>query len=127
MRRSSTVLTALLALLVAGCASADPGPARVAGAFSVAVDHGRWEQACGLLSQQARDGVETGGRTCASALEELRLPGGAPREARVFGDEAQVRLAGDTVFLHRFGDLWRVHAAGCEPRAGLPYRCEIGG
>ncbi len=115
-------------MLVAGCAQQEAGSAQAAATgFYAALAGGRTEQACGLLSERAREGLETGGHACGDAIRELRLPGGQPRDARVFGDEAQVRLAADTVFLHRFGDRWLVHAAGCVPRGSLPYRCEIGG
>jgi hypothetical protein len=44
----------------------------------------------------------------------------------VWGAEAQVRLADDTVFLTRTSDGWRVSAAACTPRGeGLPYDCRL--
>jgi hypothetical protein len=36
-----------------------------------------------------------------------------------------VRLARDTVFLHRFPAGWLVRGVGCEPRKNLPYDCEV--
>ena len=52
---------------------------------------------------------------------------GAVQRVEVWGDTAQVHLAGDTVFLLRFPDGWRVSAAGCTPRGDAPYRCEVRG
>ena len=34
---------------------------------------------------------------------------------------------GDTVFLLRFPDGWRVSAAGCTPQGEAPYDCEVQG
>ena len=33
----------------------------------------------------------------------------------------------DTVFLARFGALWKVTAAGCKLRPGVPYDCAVKG
>ena len=43
------------------------------------------------------------------------------------GDAAQVRFTGDTVFLLRFPDGWRIGAAGCTSRGDAPYDCEVRG
>ncbi|WP_157248236.1 hypothetical protein [Nonomuraea typhae] len=125
MNRVAVML--LVAMAAAGCARPDAGAARAAAEFSAALAGARWGQACALLTERAREGLETGGKACEETIRELRLPGGPPHETLTYGDEARVRLAGDTVFLHRFGDRWRVHGAGCRPRPGLPYQCEIGG
>ncbi|XVQ89797.1 hypothetical protein ACQP2K_21000 [Microbispora siamensis] len=53
------------------------------------------------------------------------LRAGAVRGVDVWGDEARVRVDGDTLFLHRFPDGWRVRAAGCEPHPEQPYECEV--
>ena len=46
----------------------------------------------------------------------------------VWGDSAQVRFAGDTLFLARFDDGWHVRAAGCQPQAAdVPYSCQVEG
>lgn len=42
------------------------------------------------------------------------------------GGQAQVRTAGDAVFLALSGDRWVVTAAGCEPQGDRPYDCEVG-
>ncbi|WP_169984440.1 hypothetical protein [Microbispora sp. H10836] len=50
---------------------------------------------------------------------------GAVRGVDVWGDEARVRVDGDTLFLHRFPEGRRVRAAGCDPRPGQPHECEV--
>ncbi|MEU8251185.1 hypothetical protein [Nonomuraea sp. NPDC048916] len=70
--------------------------------------------------------VVLAGETCATALAGLDLgPGGPVTAVEVWGDEAVVRLARDTVVLHRFTDGWRVRAAGCAPEFDLPYDCGV--
>jgi hypothetical protein len=118
------ILAALAA--VAGCA-VDPAPAgRAAERFHAALAAHQEEAACGMLTRKASEKLPDPGQSCAEALRELNLgPGGAITSVSVWGDDAQVRLAGDTLFLHRFGDGWRVRAAGCEPVRDLPYDCEV--
>jgi hypothetical protein len=38
-----------------------------------------------------------------------------------------VRFTGDTIFLAKFPDGWKVRGAGSEPRTELPYDCEVEG
>jgi hypothetical protein len=47
----------------------------------------------------------------------------------VFGHDAIVRFSGDTVFLARFPEGWRVTAAGCQPGPSdqKPYDCTVSG
>ncbi|WP_101783344.1 hypothetical protein [Nonomuraea indica] len=118
---------ALLALvLVTGCSVDTSAPARTVERFHSALAAQQDEAACALLAPRTAEKLPDPGQTCAEALRALRLGAGGPvTGVQVWGDEAQVRLAGDTVFLHRFSDGWRVKAAGCEPRAGLPYDCEV--
>jgi hypothetical protein len=47
--------------------------------------------------------------------------------SEVYGQRAQVRLSGDTVFLAVFPDGWRVVAAGCTARGEKPYDCVLQG
>ena len=101
----------------AGCSSAaQPAVETVAGQFASAVARHDGEAACALLTDDARRDTETFGRSCAAQLADLPDPG-AVQQVEVWSDAAQVRLAGDTVFLLRFPDGWRVSAAGCAPRA----------
>jgi hypothetical protein len=43
----------------------------------------------------------------------------------VWGDNAQVRLTGDTLFLTRTDAGWKVAAAGCVPQGEAPYLCRL--
>ncbi|MBB4917248.1 hypothetical protein [Streptosporangium saharense] len=116
----------VLTLGLSGCATEGKVPAEQAVAsFYAAVRAHDGERACALLAPEAADGLRTGGQDCAKAILDLDLPGGQVRESAVWGDEAQVRLTHDTVFLHRFPRGWLVRAAGCTPRGDLPYRCEV--
>ncbi|QYC39881.1 hypothetical protein Nocox_11315 [Nonomuraea coxensis DSM 45129] len=125
--RISLVAPALgVALALTGCAPDPAGPARAAESFHAALAADRDDAACALLAPKTAGKLPDPGQTCADALRELGLgPGGAVTDVRVWGDNAQVRLAGDTLFLHRFDAGWRVRAAGCEPVRDLPYACEV--
>ncbi|MEU5860406.1 hypothetical protein ABZ815_04500 [Nonomuraea sp. NPDC047529] len=121
------VVPALL-LAAVGCAVDTTSPARAAERFHAAVAAHQEDAACGLLARTTADKLPDPGQTCAQALGDVKLgPGGRVTEVNVWGNEAQVRLAGDTVFLHRFADGWRVKAAGCRPVRDLPYECEVEG
>ncbi|MBG0829969.1 hypothetical protein HS041_19560 [Planomonospora sp. ID67723] len=123
---AGAALTSLLAL--SGCASADgPAAERAVLRFYAAVAGGQGGQACSLLTPEAAEGLRAAGETCEQAVLALALPGGDVTGTRVWGDEAQVRLARDTVFLHRFTQGWLVRGAGCRPRGDLPYDCEVEG
>ncbi|MET8161354.1 hypothetical protein ABZT47_33770 [Sphaerisporangium sp. NPDC005289] len=88
---------------------------------------GQAQAACSLLAPSTAEDVGSGEGGCAKAILRLGLPAGqGAGTARVWGDEAQVRLADDTVFLHRFAHGWLVRAAGCTPRGERPYQCDVG-
>lgn len=124
--RVLSVVVLVLVFGLAGCATEGKDPAeQTVARFYAAIRAHDGERACALLAPEAADGLRTGGQDCAKAVLGLNLPGGQARETAVWGDEAQVRLTHDTVFLHRFPRGWLVRAAGCTPRGGLPYRCEV--
>jgi hypothetical protein len=115
-----------LALTTVGCAVDTASPARAAHRFHAALSAHQEEAACAMLARKTADKLPDPGQSCADALRELRLgPGGQVTSVAVWGEDAQVRLAGDTLFLHRFSDGWRIRAAGCEPMGDLPYDCEV--
>ncbi|MGI5282585.1 hypothetical protein ACQEVF_04560 [Nonomuraea polychroma] len=123
--RSLLILLASLAV-AAGCAVDTASPARVAERFHALIAANQDEAACGMLARRTAEKLPGPGQSCADALRELGLgPGGVVTSVSVWGDEAQVRMAGDTLFLHRFSDGWRVKAAGCKPVRDLPYDCEV--
>jgi hypothetical protein len=119
-------LVALTAGAVACSSAAQPTVEAVAGRFAGAVAQHDSAAACALLTDDARRDTETFGRSCAAQLAGLPDPGGV-QQVEVWSDAAQVRLAGDTVFLLRFPDGWRVSAAGCVVEEDAPYRCEVQG
>jgi hypothetical protein len=83
--------------------------------------------ACGQLSPDTRAQLvkDHNGERCAKAVLGVSLRGARAARVRVFGTSAQVVLAGgDTVFLGRTHEGWRVEAFGCRPQGGGPYDCE---
>ena len=85
--------------------------------------------ACALLAPDTAEEVaDAGDKPCAQAvLEEDLSDPGAVTGTDVYGQWAQVRLTGDTVFLAVFPEGWRVVAAGCTPRPERPYDCVLKG
>lgn len=121
---------ALTCLLVTGCGAGSGQPSRVAQGFADAVAGKDGGTACSLLAPGTRRELEqSAGRPCPSAVLGQGLgPSRGVRRAQRFGDEAQVLLDGDTVFLARFSVGWRVVAAGCTDRGpARPYECSVKG
>jgi hypothetical protein len=120
-----------VALVAAGCAG-EPGvsaPAEIARRFHAAVARRDGAAACSLLAPQTRaELVQSAQQPCPAAVisEEVPRVGGV-RTSSTFDTQAQVRFAGDTVFLAEFPGGWRVVAAACTPRPPLPYDCQIKG
>ena len=129
--RAARVVVAIAAAgLLAGCGSGSPaGPRDAAVAFRAAWLQGDGTAACRLLAPgTAAEVVSSSGRPCPQGILDQDAPAAGPVQAtQVWGGSAQVRLRGDTVFLSRFDGGWRVLAAGCVPRAGKPYDCELAG
>jgi hypothetical protein len=122
----------LAALALAGCASVgDRGEAAdaVATRLLTSVGARNGAAACALLAPEtAAEVAQSGDKPCAEAILDEDLPAaGAVTGTEVFGQWAQVRLTGDTVFLAAFPGGWRVVAAGCTPRAERPYDCVLQG
>jgi hypothetical protein len=110
---------------VSGCASLDqPEVERVATAFGrPGADPA---ERCALLAPATVLAIEHDEQApCATALGQQELAGGQLVSSAVWGDNAQVRLTGDTLFLTRTGQGWRVVAAGCQPRGESPYLCRV--
>ena len=119
-------VAALTAGATACSSAAEPAVVDTAGRFAAALARHDGTAACALLTDDARRATETFGRSCAAQLATLPDPGAVQR-VEVWSDAAQVHLTGDTVFLLRFPDGWRVGAAGCTPRGEAPYDCEVQG
>jgi hypothetical protein len=120
------VVTGLL-LLLAGCADLQqPEVDRVAAAF--AAPDADPPARCALLAPVTLAALEHDESTpCTEAIAQLELPGGALVSTAVWGDNAQVRLTADTLFLTRTDAGWRVAAAGCVPHGDAPYLCRLEG
>jgi hypothetical protein len=113
-------------LVLSGCAATEePEAGRVATAFED--DSGDPAQRCDLLTPEARETLERSGTPCGEQLAGLPLGGGRVESVEVWGGDAQVRLAGDTVFLSRTSSGWRVSAAACTRSPEGPYDCEVEG
>lgn len=118
--------------LTAGCTSVAGDPSLAGSAaqdFHAALASGEPDAACELLAPGTLTGLEeSSGTSCRKALADEGLPDAvAVTTTDVYGTNARVVLKGDTVFLARFGSQWKVTAAGCTPRPGLPYHCAVKG
>lgn len=129
LARNATWLIVVATTAVACGSSAEDGARETARTFELALVRAEAGKACSLLSDRAVSEVEkASGRPCAdSILGEARGEAGGARDVSVFGRAAQVVFDGDTVFLSRFEEGWRVTAAACSPTAGGLYDCVISG
>jgi hypothetical protein len=126
-----TTACALALALLSGCAgqgNAEDDNARAAALRFAASVSGDVATACGLLAPQTLQTLEETDGDCATGLRaEGPTDPGAVRSVDVYGKDAIVHLSGDTLFLARFADGWRVTAAGCTARPDRPYDCTIEG
>jgi hypothetical protein len=122
--RAAVVMVAA-ALLLCGCAGLGQRQVeQVASAFAAADPSVR----CQMLAPATVAAVEAQwGQPCPQATARLTLSQGAVQSSTVWGDQAQVHLVGDTVFLTKTGNGWRVTAAGCRARGDAPYACRMEG
>ncbi len=119
------VLSGAAAALLAGCAGMErPDVERVASDFA----RGDPGVRCALLAPAALAALESDeSAPCTATVGRLTPPGGQVQQTEVWGDEAQVRMTGDTLFLTRTGAGWKVIAAGCTSNGDLPYQCRVEG
>ncbi len=129
VRRNRAVLAAVAAgsALLAGCSSSQvPEVERVASTFED--PSGDPEERCDLLVPATRAAFEQSeGAPCVEAIADLPLEGGSVESVEIWGGDAQVKLAGDTVFLTETSSGWRVTSAACRPQGEAPYECEVDG
>lgn len=113
------------ALLLSACAGLEqPEVEQVASAFAAADPSAR----CQMLAPATVSALEARrAESCVQAMAQLSLPKGAVQASTVWGDQAQVRLVGDTVFLTRTSAGWKVTAAGCRSQGDAPYACRLEG
>lgn len=116
--------------LLAGCGgSQDVAVSDVAEEFYTSVADGDGAAACALLAPTTRSELEqSSGKKCATAiLQETPQAHGDSGIVEVFDTMAQVRFDGDTAFLTRMPNGWRVLAAACSPRPVGPHDCRVKG
>ena len=132
MRRAAVrvlVVAGLMSSLVACGQPYEDAVLDTAAAFYRAHAAGDGQAACDLLAPRTRSELEkSAGKPCAEAVLAEQLPQVNQSEAlHVFGTQAEVGWDGETTFLSRFQDGWKVMAAGCTPRTGHPHDCTISG
>ena len=99
--------------------------------FYAAVQADDGSVACAQLSRDTRLQLESQeGLDCAEAIGELELDGGSLTRVEVFVTNAKADLSsGETAFLGRTREGWRMSAVGCVPEGGKPadrpYDCEV--
>jgi hypothetical protein len=100
----------------------------VAVEFVTAVQNKDGQAACSVLTSNAEDSVS--GATdlpCSAAVLNVEEDGAQVRHVQIWGNDAQVKLGSDTVFLSRLPAGWQVRAAGCRSQPGAAYRCDVEG
>jgi hypothetical protein len=132
MPRRLALLLPVIMLVLTGCAivgAREDAASAVALRMLTAIAADDGATACGTLAPETLAELEQSAeKPCAQAiLDEDLPPPGRVRQSRVYGQWAQVRLTGDTVFLAVFPGGWRVMAAGCTPRGERPYDCVLRG
>ena len=82
---------------------------------------------CSLLADKTRSAlVDSAGKPCEQAIAGVPFGKGAVMSVDVWGTEAQVKLADDTLFLTQTADGWRVSAAACQAQGSdEPYDCQV--
>jgi hypothetical protein len=129
-KRWAVPLTSVVLLASAGCGSdISTAVSSVAERFYAAVASGNGTAACALLAPPtAHEVLQAGQAPCGTAILKEDIPAaGQVVDEKRFGDQAQVRLRGDTAFLAQFADGWKVVAAACTSRGELPYDCKVKG
>ncbi|MEU6530197.1 hypothetical protein ABZ869_13510 [Streptomyces sp. NPDC046928] len=121
-------------VLATACACGTPSERRDAVTaqvtrFERALDAGQPQRLCAALAPATKEELEQSAEgRCLRAIGEQDLPSAGPvRRVDVYGEQARVVLAHDTVFLAHFPTGWKITAAGCTPRPQRPYQCEIKG
>ena len=118
----------VLAAGLAGCSSTqEPEVQRVATAFED--PSGDPEARCDLLAPATLAAFEKDQSASVHRRDRSSCPldGGEVKSVEVWGGDAQVRMAGDTVFLTETSVGWRVTAAGCTPAGRGSVRLRGGG
>jgi len=128
-----TLVACLVALGLAGCGQGGDQTAvrRVTAGFVTAYEAHSGGRACALLARDTRaELVQEEGKACADAVTGLQLEGGAVVRVDVEITNARVVLSsGESAFLSRTTNGWRLSALGCRPDRGpashVPLDCEL--
>ncbi|HYH32433.1 MAG TPA: hypothetical protein VD903_18840 [Pseudonocardia sp.] len=125
MKVVRALTAAAAALLLAGCAGMQrPAVEEVATTFATGDPATR----CALLAPATLAALEYDeAAACTETVAGKAPSGGQVQHVEVWGDQAQVRLGDDTLFLTRSGGGWVVAAAGCTPNGDAPYECRLEG
>lgn len=123
----------VLLLLLSGCGTSDDrDQAREAvQRFFSAIEGDRGEAACAELTGPARQQLESQeSKPCGEAITALGLEGSGIAAAQVFITNAKVDLdSGESAFLSREAERWRISAIACKPADGKPrdrpFDCEL--
>ncbi|MCE7010841.1 hypothetical protein LWC34_49770 [Kibdelosporangium philippinense] len=116
--------------VLSGCSGAsESAPVReIATEFVSALADNDATTACSLFAPQAVQRIaRLRPEGCAQVLATMGLPTDRPGQVEVWGETAQVKTSGDTLFLKRFTQGWRIVAAGCVSRGEEPYECKVDG
>jgi hypothetical protein len=131
LERSTLALVCLgVAVVTTACGSpADQAAEKQATDLRSALASQDGDAACAALAPRTASELEqSAGKPCPRAILEEKLPtDGEVSGVRVFGTMAQVKYDGETVFLSRFPDGWRVSAVGCTEGAAGLYDCAVEG
>lgn len=116
-----------LCLLLGGCtgASGQEPVKETAGRFLGALASGDHRSACALLAPRARESWAPD--SCERGLSGANVPDGTPETVSIWSEEAQVKTARDTLFLHESSTGWLITGAGCRHRNEQVYDCAVGG
>jgi hypothetical protein len=122
-----------LLLLAAGCGQADDRDQvrETVERFYSALGDGRPEAACDELGEAALEQLESqSGQPCEGVIARLPFEGGDITNTEVWITNAKVDLqGGESAFLSRERDGWKLSAIACMPEKGKPadrpLECEV--
>jgi hypothetical protein len=123
--RRCLAVVPLAAAVLSGCSDVrGPDAEQAAADFAGAADP---TARCDLLAPATFASLVQDEGSCAEAIEQLPVGSGEVLAVEVWGEEAQARLADDTLFLTRAEGGWRVSAAACTPAGERRYDCQVEG
>lgn len=132
MRPAALLLAAVLAALAGGCGTNDDQDEARATVerFYAAIEAGDGEAACAELGEPLLEQVESQTQQpCPGVITRFEYEGGAIVGDEVYVTNAKVDLqSGESAFLSRGDDGWRLSAIACRPERGKPadrpFACE---